>query len=332
MKRHLLTSLIFLLPLSLADSVRADSLNERIPFWESKALMCPADPSRSAFPTKQTGIASQPCDDGDMTLFNGLLCAAGDQRGCQGVAEAQNPNTGEWARSPRIRVLGHNDRGDAFFSPDMALGLQLYFVKTGDVKGAWKWLVWMHEHVACSLELFGKCILEAPLPRFCTNDEKDKGCTMRPGDAAQLSATVSYLQRTYGLPDLPHGRLRGYLGSFSGYGPAIVDLDAHLNDPGFPQHLVGVTVLLMRMMGQTDSRIASAAATLASRQPRNAFFRHLSEGKTAAVTDLVLEKCPTPDRQPEQPLYQWQWEREEADAAWRHSSYWDCIFIAQMLK
>lgn len=262
--------------------------------------------------------------------FNGLLCAAGDPRGCQGVVEAQNPATGEWARSPRIRVLGRNDRGDAFFSPDMALGLQLYFVKTGDVQRAWKWLTWMHEHVACSISFFGWCV--RALPRFCTNDAKDKGCTMRHGDAAQLSATVSYLQQRYGMPALPHGRLRGYLGTFSSYGPVITQIDANVNDSGFSQHLVGVSIMLMRMMGQTDPRIASAAAKLTQKQPRNAFFRYLNEGATDAVKNLTLEKCPAPDRLPTPPLFQWQWEREEADQAWKHSSYWDCIFMARLLR
>ncbi|MES3024456.1 MAG: hypothetical protein V4857_23045 [Pseudomonadota bacterium] len=311
--------------------VWAGPLDDQLPFWNTQALMCPAEPGRAAFPTKQTGEPAQPCDDGDMTLFNGLLCAAGDARGCQGVADAQNSATGEWARSPRIRVLGRNDRGDAFFSPDMALGLQLYFVKTGDVQAAHKWLLWMHRSVACSIELFGTCILYA-LPRFCTNDQNDKGCTMRHGDAAQLSATVSYLQKKHGMAALPDGRLRGYLGSFSGYGPAITAIDASFNEPGFSMHLVGVSVMLARMMGQTDPRIASAAAKLAQREARNPFFLYLDEGNTPAVAKLAREKCPTPQKRPAQPLFQWQWERAEADRAWEHSSYWDCIFMAHLLR
>ncbi len=146
-----------------------------------------------------------------MTLFNGLLCAAGDERGCQAVRDAQDPTTGEWHRSPRLRVLGRNDRGKESFSPDMALGVQLYLVKAKDVERGMKWLLWLHNNVACSIKLQEKCLLYA-LPRFCTNDDPDKGCTMRPGDAATLAATVSYLQKTVGLPDLPDGRLRGYLG------------------------------------------------------------------------------------------------------------------------
>lgn len=73
----------------------ADELSDRLAFWESKALLCEAKPGGVKFPSKPTHEISQPCDDGDMTLFNGLLCAAGDERGCVGVAEAQDPTTGE---------------------------------------------------------------------------------------------------------------------------------------------------------------------------------------------------------------------------------------------
>jgi hypothetical protein len=39
------------------------------------------------------------CGDGDQTMYNGLLCAAGIKDGCRGVAEAQDPS-GRWFRSP----------------------------------------------------------------------------------------------------------------------------------------------------------------------------------------------------------------------------------------
>lgn len=321
---------MLILAVVFTHNARADDLQERVAFWESKALLCPAEPGRSAFPAKQTGDPAQPCDDGDMTLFNGLLCAAGNKHGCTGVAEAQDPNTGEWFRSPRIRLHG-NDRGGSNFSPDMALGVQLYLIKTGDVARAHKWLLWIHSHVACSIDLFGKCVLYA-FPRFCTDDAEEKGCTMRPGDAAQLSATVNYMQANLGMPDLPDGRLRGYLGTFSGYGPAISEIDAMVNRPGYSQHLVAVSVHLMRSMGQNDTSIAKAARTIAEKEPRNAYFRYLDGGPTPAVQSLVLEKCPAPDRLPVPPLHQWQWEREETDKAWEHSIYWDCIFMADLIR
>ncbi len=127
-------SFIFLCSIAFATApvaANADELSDRVSLWESGALMCDARAAPGeniSFPSKQTNKDEQPCDDGDMTLFNGLLCYAGDERGCIGVAAAQDPNTGQWFRSPRIRLHG-NDRGGASFSPDMALGVQLYLIK-----------------------------------------------------------------------------------------------------------------------------------------------------------------------------------------------------------
>lgn len=308
----------------------ADELSNSAAYWESKALLCEARPGGVKFPSKPTHEISQPCDDGDMTLFNGLLCAAGDERGCVGVAEAQDPTTGEWFRSPRIRFSG-NDRGGSSFSPDMALGVQLYLVKTKDIVRATKWLTWLHEHVPCSIDAFGRCLLRG-LPRFCTDDVEEKGCTMRPGDAAALSATVSFLQENAGLAALPDGRLRGYLGTFAGYGPAIEDIGSRVNKPGFSQHLGGVSILLMRLMGQTDSRIDKAAEKLAKKNPGNSFYSYLKEGKTENVRREILARCPSPATVLKPPLRQWQWERENSDKAWEQSCYWDCIFMARMVS
>jgi len=306
----------------------ADDLKSRIDFWELMKFECQAYGLK--FPSMESGEEQQPCSDGDMTLFNGLLCAAGDERGCQAVKDAQDPVSGEWHRSPRIRVLGYNDRGDASFSPDMALGVQLYLLKTKDTQRAWKWLLWIHNNVACSIELFGRCWLRA-IPRLCLNDAPNAGCTMRPGDAAALAATVNYLQRHAGLQDLPDGRLRGHLGSFSGHGPAIAELDSMFNRPGFSQHLTGVSIMVMRMAGLDDPKFASAAKRIAEKNPGNAFFTYINEGRSANVTANVLNRCPSQARPSRRPVNEWQWEREEADKAWERSAYWDCIFMGKLI-
>lgn len=326
----LLCCSIISLAAPLSETVHADTFSELVKDWESKAFICETKPSGVRFPSRPTGEIAQPCDDGDITLFNGLLCAAGVELGCVGVAEAQDPVSGEWFRSPRIREHG-NDRGGSSLSPDMALGIQLYLIKTLDVDRAAKWLAWLDKHVPCSIEIFGYCLLEG-LPRFCTDDVKEKGCTMRPGDAAQLSATVTFLQETTGLPRLPDGRLRGYLGTFAGYGPAITDMDSRLNDPGYSQHLVGVSVFLMQNMGQRDPRIRSAAERLVEKNPGNAFFTYLKEGKSETVKSEIVARCPSPATVLVPPLHQWQWERENADKAWEHSCYWDCIFAAKLIE
>lgn len=315
-----------LLPTDLWAQSSVEILRMRMQLWESKALFCDVGSQARKFPSKQTSELTQPCDDGDMTLFNGLLCAAGDQRGCNGVADAQDAKTGEWFRSPRIRLRG-NDRGGASFSPDMALGVQLYLLTTKDTERALKWMLWLHDLVPCSIELGSSCLLQG-IPRFCA---PDPGCTMRPGDAGVLAQTVNYMQKRAGLPDLPHGRLKGYLGSFASLAEMINELDSQVNRPGYSQHLVAVAIMAMRRAEINDAKLQSAAARLAAREPNNAFFAFLKDGPTQRVLDQVLSRCPKADTVLIPPLHQWQWEREDADRAWESSAYWDCIFMGRLL-
>lgn len=322
----LMVMLLCLGPLAQADDIL---LQQRLTYWQEQAFLCVA-PDNTQFPSRPTGDPVQPCDDGDMTLFNGLLCAAGIASGCKAVANAQDEGNGQWFRSPRIRLSG-NDRGGSAFSPDMALGVQLYLITTKDTVRAKHWVEWLDSHVPCTFELFGTCLLKG-LPRFCTDDVQDKGCTMRPGDAAMLAATVNYLQRNASLPTLPDGRLRGYLGTFSGLSEQLEQLSSIVNKPGFSQHLVAVSLLLHKKMGHTDPRLDDAANRLASKNPGNAFFSYLSGAPRDQVIAETLVRCPNPDVPLKLPLHQWQWERENADMAWEHSCFWDCIFMAGLLE
>jgi hypothetical protein len=309
----------------VARHVKADILSERMIFWESMAPLCRA--AGFTFPSSETE-ESKPCGDGDMTLFNGMLCAAGDERGCQAVADAQGAS-GEWHRSPRLRVLGHNDRGDATFSPDMALGVQLFLITKRDRERGWKWLTWLHENVPCTMKSWfsNACWVEG-MPRFCAPHQ---GCTARPGDLATLAWTVDFLQTRAGMPPLPDGRLRGMLGTFAGIGSFNKELDANLNKPGFSQHLVGVSVWIVRLAGYDDQRMRSAIDKLVERNPNNAFFLYLRDGKSNEAKEKMLARCPSPERPSQQPLYEWQWERDEQSGAWKHSNYWDCIFLGKLL-
>ncbi len=104
-----------------------------------------------------------------------------------------------------------------------------------------------------------------------------------------------------------------------------------VNKPGYSQHLVGVTIMLARMIGSNDGRLGEAARRLASKNPGNAFFAYLSEGRSDSVRQKTLGRCPSPEKPPTRPLMQWQWERDDSDRAWERSCYWDCIFMAQLL-
>lgn len=322
-----LTRLALLVLVVTSGLARADTLDDRAKVWDQNALMCQG--GGVAFPSKQSGDPKQPCNDGDMSLFNGLLCAAGDERGCVGVAEAQDPATGQWHRSPRLRALGKNDQGDATFSPDMAMGVELYLVTKNDKDRAWKWLMWIHNNVPCVQKVGDTCLLEG-LPRFCA---EVSGCTMGHGAAATLAATVNYLQKNAGLPDLPNGRLRGHLGSFSGWGPLIQVTDSWVNDAGFSRHLTAVAIMLLRKTSGQNASLDDAARRVSSKSPNNAFFTYVAEkSANTKVRDQTLARCPATMAALKQPLWQWQWERDDADRAWEHSSLWDCLFMYRLLR
>jgi len=300
-------------------------LESCIKYWDCRAMMCEAEPGGFSYPSKAPDDDSRPCGDGDMTLFNGLLCAAGDKRGCDGVAEAQNPQTGEWSRSPRYERLGRYD-GAASFSPDMALGVQLYLVKTRDVDRAMKWLNWLEEIVPCYITIKGVCFWRG-IPAFC----RQQSCVMRPGDAASLASTVRYLQANAGMAALPNGNLKRYLHDFGGSPSLSSAIGALVNKPGYSQHLVGVNVLLLQLMGGSNFLSEDAAYLLAKKNPGNAFYSYLNKAGREQVTKQILARCP-PSHPLTPPLSQWQWERANSDEAWKKSCYWDCVFMAEMIN
>jgi hypothetical protein len=68
------------------DRLEATPLDDAMTYWRAKAFHCTDNgkdfPSKERMPTAKD---PSPCEDGDMTLFNGLLCAAGESIGCDAV-------------------------------------------------------------------------------------------------------------------------------------------------------------------------------------------------------------------------------------------------------
>jgi hypothetical protein len=336
--RILIATLMILATRGLAQAGQTadDRLAEGMAFWEPRAALCKAGAFN--FPTKSTTDPSQPCDDGDMTMFNGLLCFAGDQRGCQGVIDAQDPDTGQWFRSPRIRLLGHNDRGDASFSPDMALGVELYLVKTGDVDRAMKWATWLnglpHKDFAPSGMNWFNWMTGYSIAWFCL---EQYGCVVRPGDAVSLGLTFDYLHDKKNMPVLPNGSLRGTAASWARWEPLFMWLSSN-NKPGYSQHLYAVDILLRRAISGDKDAWKTEATNLANKRENegNAFFAWLAGEDRAKVIEETLLRCPDSGKLPTPPLFQWQWERDNAVEpghlpAWQQSCYWDCIFMGKLL-
>jgi len=312
--------------LAFARAAGAGELDDRMAYWESQALTCPAGADYIASPAKQPeGAPPPPCGDGDMTLFNGLLCAAGDERGCAAVADAQNPVTGEWFRSPRLRSLG--TYSGATFSPDMALGVQLYLIKKKDAVRGEKWLKWIMDNNPCYFKICGYCVY-LDFPSFCPTPN----CAVRPGDAAVLAETVNYLQTAAGMPQLPKSNLKKYLKGMSGKAPLIDAINAMVNQEGYSEHLTGVSILVSQLAGRTDPELKAAAAILALRNPGNAFFSYISGGDKDQLLAETLARCPFSTDPSTPPLIQWQYERANGEQAWKNSCYWDCVFMGKIIQ
>jgi len=177
--------------------------------WRKWARKCAADKDGryAAFPSKykdqlEKAGDDEKCDDGDMTSFNGLLCAVGVAEGCDGVREAIRPVDGRWFRSPKrkafvteecpkgqavVDVRAHYcERCVSTFSADMSLGVMLFAVAQKDRESFGAWLQWL-DSVRLPVPLCdGAACAQLPWIRYCTDDApcKRKEALKHLGDRA----------------------------------------------------------------------------------------------------------------------------------------------------
>ena len=317
--------LLCLMGLIMSVAVLAASPDTAVPpqllsLWRSSAPMC-TDREGAKFPGKMDAAGN--CEDGDINLFAGLLCSAGEEIGCETVRRSQTAD-GKWFRSP-LRAQTDNLGHPNSFSPDMALGTELYLVISHNQAAGDLWLTWLDKVRPCLIGSGDGCY-QSPLLRFCTNDDEG-GCTVRPGDAAILGETARYVAMTPPTADMAK--------LFDQTRLTLLDTilaSATLNKPGYSQHLVAIEIHLAALAGIRDARLDAAAALLATKQPRNPFFAYLKEGRTRHVLELTLAQCPTTQGSIPSERTQWSWEREDAENAWHSSMIWDCIFMARLLS
>jgi predicted nucleic acid-binding Zn-ribbon protein len=168
------------------------------------------------------------CDDGDQTMYNGMLCAVGFAAGCTAVAQAQDTD-GRWFRSPHRRwvwtarckdLLDWESQGTpnkymlyqkrcAYgFSPDHNLGVLLYVLTQKNVAAYQKWLNWLNRNSETTKLCkeggapTDDCWERIIWPRVCTEDighgKKPQKipmlnryggeCALRPWDALDFAA------------------------------------------------------------------------------------------------------------------------------------------------
>jgi hypothetical protein len=270
-----------------------------------------------------------------MVLFNGLLCASGDSRGCDAVRDSQDLTSGQWFRNPQYFRGGIVDPGHgADFSPDMALGVELYLIQSRDTNAAWKWLIWLDSISPCHNRVLGKCLDIIP-PNFCEGSR----CPMTPGDAPTLAATIEFLQSNAALPSLkqlPNGVLEGFLGTWAGqYGEVWKFYGGILSNCGYPQHLEATSILLLRKLGihvlDPDAQFIASASCNNGNGFGNAFYDFLAFGQTDQVLADILASCPGPSQSRQSLPSTWHWETTVADPTWKMPDFWDCIFAARLM-
>lgn len=314
-----------------------------IPLWRSNAPLCAGAPS------------SDKCEDGDMTLFSGLLCASGEAIGCASVKAAQGAD-GRWHRSPRLKQ-NPALRPTNSFSWDMALGVQLYAATTSDKVALEHWLQWVEAARPCLTEspaLNGKtyCLVRG-WPRWCPDDD-EKGCTARPQDLATLIVTIDKLGVKIPSPaetKLPGGAadlvlapliaasreanaafsLEKLLPLARGLQPTIVLLDSAGNRPGYSRHLAGVEVLLLRRLGAGSETVDRAAAILIGHEPDNPFFKYLAGKSADDISGRLLAVGPNDAASLPSDKADWAWQRETKEEAWKKSNLWDFVFMGNLV-
>jgi hypothetical protein len=233
-----------------ATASHSDNLPTRMAMWRRYAELCTlgktiwqgATPASSDnFPTKDdAGIPANPqaCDDGDMGLFNGMLCAAGEAQGCAAVKNAQ-AGTGQWWRSPALKVRNQDDPNSPNINSDQLLGLLLYVLQENDTSAFRRWLEWVQT--------------TGPSYRLCSLNTDN--CTFKPVDCPLIMVTAFALKvqnaalsvcssaSILGIPS-PEGYLKQFTDAVNDYNAvksgydgvrkAVADLRKTLDMSGLP--------------------------------------------------------------------------------------------------
>lgn len=263
--------------------------------WRSWAPLCEGHPSKAA------------CDDGDATLFSGLLCLAGEEQGCAAVKAAQD-SAGKFWRSPRrVGVDSSNS-----FSRDMALGVLSYLLATKDTAAAQAWIRWVDQNSVCQLNVGGVCQLRTY--RYC-RDDSDGRCLITPG-------MWSVMRRVWEHLELPlHKEMKTT-------GEQTLIMEAEQAPVGYALHLKAVVFFLYQKMGRNLAFEWDLINTIHERQPDNLFFQYLHEGSSLRLQEALKNLCPL--EAPEN-RKQWTWERDTAEHAEHDAMGWDCIFLGRLL-
>ena len=320
--------------LSLASPSPADTLSPdmtsrlQVAFeeWEAYGDTC----NNGRFPSKLH--LNGECDDGDATIFNGLLCLSSYQPGCDAVKDALG-GSGQWWRSPR-HVDGGVVREKNSFSRDQTMGVLAYLVGTGDTESVIRWQSWLKGNRK-PVEIGPIQIGE--VTRLC-HDGQDFTCVVSPG----MWESFSWVWSSIGLP--PSNNMKNPYSEFGELGYMVEEalgddwnklaqLQLENSKPGYRMHLKGILAYIAKQINSKAGvdlyNWRPLAQKLNHLQPKNIFFKYLHHGISNDLAEDLLAKCPKPHSQANK--RQWAWERADESKAWLKSMGWDCVFMANLL-
>ncbi|MER8491839.1 hypothetical protein NKH53_26865 [Mesorhizobium australicum] len=211
--------------------------------WRKRAFRCgPTGYPSKEWPNKgvnpETGSA---CNDGDMLLFSGLLCAVGEQAGCDEVRRSQDSRSGQWWRSPNILARKVDTVKEPNLNSDQALGVMLYTLQKGDGLQFRRWTNWIASRGPCTATI---CLgTRLSMPRFCSLGGEDGGnCIFKFVDCPLLTlvggavgeqlatASVCNLAQWLGLPNVLQPDLRDALSRYRAAYNLVGELEKKITD------------------------------------------------------------------------------------------------------
>ena len=229
-------------------------------------------------------------------LWAGLLLAAGEKSQADAIRACQDIS-GRMYRAPSLAGIEAKNS----FSRDMATGLTLAAASNESLRnGAYRnWIEYTLENgcQACN--------------------EHDGRCLMTPG--------IYWWAHYLGIRVPFYYRASAFLNRI------YFAIAAAVNPPGYQLHLVGVSLLIQKKLGQWGFLEKTAAARLAKSQPENAFFQYLAGNKDKARWLLDEIKFYL-ENEGQGGMHQWGWEREDAERAWKDSCGHDIAFMEMLLK
>lgn len=234
---------------NVGTSTARDNYLSLMPQLDQWALRCNGDVAKLSY--------SNECDDGDNLAFNGMLCAAGSQFGCDN-AKAAFDGQRFWRSKRRV---GMPEQGMPNFSRDMVLGAMLYLVSTKDAQTTDSYMNWIRSNGSICLD---RCV-HTPITQ-------------------NLMEHVNYAVHGKTMPfwkepiDLVLDK-------------ALV-LQAQTVPPNYQLELIAEELWIRRIAGTWTKDLDSVAAVLIEREPFNPFYLYIAEGVSQRMIELAWQQVP----------------------------------------